>query len=474
MTQTDAVASRTQPDTPAAPTVQRPSRRRWLVLAVLAAVAFMAQLDMFIVNVALPEMGAAFHTPLNNLSWVLNGYAIVLAALLVPVGRLADQFGRRRFLLAGVVVFTAASAICAIAPTLPVLVAGRVIQGVGAAMIVPTSLGLLFPAFPKREHNLVVGLWAGVAAIAAASGPTVGGLLVTVDWRWIFLINVPIGIATVVGGLRVLPEVRTGKGEPLPDATSGLTLLAAVALFTLALVQSAQWGWTSPATLLVLAAAILAGIVAVRRAFTHPHAVVEAALFRSSREFTAAAAGLFLFFNAFAAWLLINVLFFQGEWHYSALHTGVAIVPGPFCAAIFALNAGRITGRFGRRAPAIAGALCYTTGALFWLLTTTAQPHYLAFLPGLIVAGSGAGLIQAPLFASANTLPDHRATTGSAVLNMARQVGSAVGVAILVTLLASAPTGSITGYHRGFAFMVTAGLAAAIAISLTHRPARIG
>lgn len=134
------------------------SKRRRLVLAVLAAVAFMAQLDLFIVNVALPAMGDTFrHASLSNLSWVLNAYAIIFAALLVPSGRLADHFGRRRFLLAGVAVFTIASAVCAIAPTLSIAVGGRVLQGVGAAMVIPTSLGLLFPAFPQHEHNLVVG-----------------------------------------------------------------------------------------------------------------------------------------------------------------------------------------------------------------------------------------------------------------------------------------------------------------------------
>lgn len=445
--------------------------RRWLVFAVLGAVAFMAQLDLFVVNVALPEMGGVFHTPLSDLSWVLNAYSIALAALLVPAGRMADQFGRRRFLLVGVGVFTAASIVCAASPTLLLLVVGRMLQGAGAAMIVPTSLGLLFPAFPRQEHNLVVGLWAGVAAIAAASGPTLGGLLVSVDWRWIFLINVPIGIATVLGGLRVVPEVRAAEGERMPSVTSVLSLVACVGLFTFGLVQTTQWGWASPPTLVVFAGAVLAGVLAVRQALSQSHAVIEAALFRASGEFTAASVSLFLFFVAFAAWLLINVLFFQNEWHLNPLQTGIAIVPGPASAAVFALNAGRITRRFGRRAPAITGALCYVAGALFWLLTTTAEPNYIMFVPGLIVAGSGAGLIQAPLFASASTLPANRATTGSAVLNMARQVGSAVGVALLITILAGDPTDSIVGYHRGFAFMAAAGVAAAIAIALPRRTA---
>src|ERR1700754_619680 len=234
---------RSAPREPASPAAAPPGQqgadaghpRRWAILAVLAAVAFMAQLDLFIVNVALPAIGSSFPgSGLSSLSWVLNAYAIVFAALLVPAGRLADHFGRKRFLLGGVGLFTGASALCAIAPTLGLLVAGRVLQAVGAALIVPASLGLLMPAFPRRQHTMVVGIWAGVAAGAATSGPPGGGPLVGLDWRWIFLVNLPIGIATLVAGVRVLPEVRAQAGARLPDPVSALALLAAVTLLVLA------------------------------------------------------------------------------------------------------------------------------------------------------------------------------------------------------------------------------------------------
>src|ERR1700677_808726 len=172
--------------------------QRWRILAVLAAVAFMAQLDLFIVNIAVPSMSRSFSgAGLSSLSWVLNAYAIVFAALLVPAGRLADHFGRRRFLLAGVAIFTAASVLCAVAPVLGVLIAGRVLHAAGAADIGPASLGLLLPSFPARPQSAAVGVWAGVAAVAASSGAPVGGLLVGFSWRWIFLVNVPIGVATI-------------------------------------------------------------------------------------------------------------------------------------------------------------------------------------------------------------------------------------------------------------------------------------
>ena len=436
--------------------------RRWAILAVLSAVAFMAQLDLFIVNVALPAMGQAFgDASLSNLSWVLNAYSIVFAALLVPAARLADHHGRRRFLLVGVGIFTLASLVCALAPTLAVLVLGRVVQAVGAAMIVPTSLGLLLPAFAPRQHTLVVGIWAGVAAVAASSGPPVGGLLVTLDWRWIFIVNLPIGAAIILGGWNLLPEVRAERGARLPDPLSAGSVLAAIALFTLATVEGPVWGWTSAAELLLLVAAVAAAAISIWRTLTHPDALIEAALFQSA-QFSSAVLALFLFFVGMAAWLLMTVLFLQNAWRYSALSSGLAIAPGPMTAAVFAVNSARVSARFGRRVPAVLGPLLVAAAGGFWLLFTPGDSDYLLrFMPGLILAGAGAGLTQAPLFAAASSLPANRATTGSGVLNMARQTGSALGVAMLVALLATAHPNELASYHRGWWFLIAATLAAA-------------
>jgi EmrB/QacA subfamily drug resistance transporter len=427
----------------------------------------MAQLDLFIVNIAVPAMARDFHgAGLSGLSWVLNGYAIVFAALLVPAGRLADHFGRRRFLLVGVVIFTVASILCAIAPNLEFLIGGRVIQAVGAALIVPTSLGLLLPAFPARQHTMVVGVWAAVSAVAASSGPPVGGLLVGLSWRWIFLINVPIGVAAVTVGLLILPEVRAQRGARLPDGVSAVALLAAITLLILATVQGPSWGWGSAATVSLLVVAGLATVLTVLRTLRHPNALIEARLFRS-REFTAAAIALFLFFIAFAVWLLITVLFLQDLWHYSAVRAGLAISPGPLTAAVFAVNSGRIAARFGRMTPAVTGALAVAVSAGFWFVAAPAHPSYLAgFLPGLILAGAGAGLVQSPLFGAASTLPPDRATTASAVLNMSRQLGSAIGVAVLVALLASPHPDALGLFHRGWLLEVATAVAAGLVVIL--------
>ena len=430
---------------------------RWRILVVLAAVAFMAQLDLFIVNVAVPSIGSDFPgANLSAISWVLNAYAVVFAALLVPAGRLADHFGRRRFLLVGVAIFTLASAICAASPSLAVLIGGRALQAVGSALIVPTSLGLLYPAFPKSEHAKVVGIWAGVAAVAATAGPPIGGLLIGLSWRWIFVVNLPIGVATLVAGARLLPEVRAAKGSRLPDGISAVLLLAAVTLLVVATVQVPVWGWDNARTLGLFALAAIATALTVRRTLRHPHALIERTLF-DSRSFTVSSIALFLVFVAFAAWLLVTVLFFQDQWHYSAVRAGLAIAPGPAVAAVFAINAGRFRARLGPVTPAVIGTLAMGAMGAWWLIFATSTPHYLYVLPALLLGGVASGMTQAPLYAAANTLPADRATTGSAVLNMSRQIGSAVGVALLVALLATSTPDSLAEFRRGWTLIVIGG-----------------
>lgn len=447
-------------------------RRRWLVLAVLAAGAFIAQLDLFIVNIAVPSIARSFAgASLSSMSWVVTGYAIVFATLLVPAGRLADHYGRRRIFLTGVAVFTAASVACACAPVLWVVIAGRVLQGTGAAMMVPTSLGLLWPLFEQREHNRIVGIWAGVAAVAASLGPTLGGLLVGIDWRWIFLINVPIGVATFVAGLCLLPEVRMPGSSGAVDPVSVLTLLLAVSLLALVTVEGGLWGWFSINTLIVLGVGAAAAVATVWRALGHPRAIIEASLF-GVRPFAMSSAALFFFFLAHASWMLINVLFLQGVWHYSPVRCGLAVSVGPLVAAIFAPASGRIADRIGRRATATIGCMAFAAGGTFCSVMVPAGHPYLAsFVPGMVLAGIGSGLTQAPLYAAASALPDHRATTGSAMLNMSRQMGSAFGVAVLVSLLSAVP-GGLAGYRHGWEFIAICCTAAAAVIFFGNAASR--
>ena len=217
------------------PAVVRPRR----VLAVTSAAALVASLDLFIVNVAFADIGRDFHgAALTDLSWVLNGYAIVYAALLVPLGRLADRTSRKAGFLAGLALFTAASAACAAAPDLGVLVAARVVQAVGAAALTPTSLGLLLPVFPPDRRAGAVRVWAASGALAAAAGPVVGGLLVQFSWRWVFLVNIPVGLLALAATARFVPDSRDPVRGPIPDLVGAVLAALAIGTLALALVQA--------------------------------------------------------------------------------------------------------------------------------------------------------------------------------------------------------------------------------------------
>ena len=434
--------------------------RRWKIMWVLGAVAFMAQLDFFVVNVALDGIGKSFPgSNVAGLSWLLSAYAIVFAAVLVPAGRIADLYGRKKVLLIGIGLFTLASIMASLAPGLGVLIAARAIQAAGAAMIVPTSLGLLYPNFPKRQHTLVVGLWAGGAAVAASAGPPVGGLLVSLDWRWIFLVNVPIGIATIVAGARLLNEVRQPHGRRMVDLLSAVALLLAVSLLVLATVQGPQWGWGDWRIVALFAAAALSGALTLQRTLRAADPIIEKDLFRN-RQFTAATIALFLFFIGLSVFLLGTTLFMQQVWHFSALRAGLGIAPAPTFSIVFTIAAGPIQRRFGRTLPAVIGTVSMALGALYWILTVHSQPAYWSeMFPALFFMGIAGGLSQPPMFAAAGTLAPNRATTGSAVLNMSRQVGGAVGVALLVALTSTAS--STAGFDHAWWVQAGAALTAA-------------
>ena len=413
----------------------------------------------FIVNVALDGIGKDFPgSSLSVVSWVLNAYAIIFAALLVPAGRMADLWGRKKVLLGGIAVFTAASVVCALAPDLGVLIGGRAVQAVGAAMIVPTSLGLLYPNFPARQHTLVVGIWAGVAAVAASAGPPVGGLLVGVSWRWIFGINLPIGVATVAAGILLIPEVRQRPGARLPDVTSVVSLLAAVSLLVLATVEGPAWGWGDWRTIVLFVLAAASGLLTLQRTLRAWSPVIEKTLF-TSRPFTAASIGLLLYLSGFSIFLLGTALFMQNVWHYSAIQAGVGIAPAPIVSIGFAVSAGPIQRRFGRTIPAVVGTTAMAVAGLWWCFAVGQQPEYWCeMFPAMVVMGFSGGLSQAPMYAAAGTLAPDRATTGSAVLNMSGQVGSAIGVSLLVALTAT--TDPLRGYDHAWVVQAGLGLAA--------------
>ncbi|NUP47221.1 MAG: MFS transporter, partial [Catenulispora sp.] len=318
------------------------------VFLVVASAVFVANLDLFIVNVALPAMGESFGSTLTSLSWVLNAYAIVFAALLVAAGRFADRVGHKPVFLAGLAVFTLASIACAASPGVAVLVTARGLQAAGAALLMPTSLALLLATTPAERRAHAVRMWASIGGIAASLGPVAGGLLVQAGWRWVFLVNVPVGVAAVAAGIRVLPA-RADRGRErgaFPDLLGAALLTAAIAVLALGLVKAGDWGWTDDRTLTSLAVSVLATVCFLIRSAKHPAPIVALPLFRI-RAFAAASAGLTLFSVAFAAALLGAILWIQGVWGWSAVRTGFAVAPGPLVVPPIALRVGPVVTRFG-------------------------------------------------------------------------------------------------------------------------------
>jgi EmrB/QacA subfamily drug resistance transporter len=426
------------------------SQRSGLVLVVASAAAFMASLDVFIVNVAFDQIGADFSgATLSELSWVLSGYAIVYAALLVPAGRIADRYGRKGGFLFGVAVFTAASAACAVSDGVWWLVGWRVVQAAGAAVLTPASLGLVVASASPAHRERSVRMWAATGALAAALGPAVGGVLVEASWRWVFLVNLPVGVAALVAAALWIPDSRDPAVARIPDVLGALLLAASIGALTLALVKGPDWGWASGRTDIAWAAAGVGLVAFLVSSARHQAPIITPALVRV-RAFAWANVTALLFSVPFAAALLTNILWMQLVWHYSALKTGFAVAPGPMMVPIFAAVAHRLSRRVPIGVLVSIGCLLFAAGATVTSLRVGSTPHYAAeLLPGWLVGGAGVGFALPAILSSATAdLPAAQAATGSAIVNMSRQIGTALGVSLVIAVL-----GTPVGYaaaHTAF------------------------
>ena len=448
------------------------------VLVIVCAGVVLASLDLFIVNVALPAIARDLGSRnLGDLSWVLNGYAIVYASLLVLAGKLADRHRRKYGFLLGVAIFTVASAACGAATSVGMLIAFRLVQAAGAALLTPTSLSLVLASYPAERRSGAVRAWTATGGVAAAFGPVIGGLLVAASWRWIFLVNVPIGIAALVAGWRRLPDVP-GHPGPRPDALGAVLVTAGVGALTFGLTRGGDWGWGSARTVAVLAASavLLASFVLHCARARNP--LVDPGLFRA-RSYVGATAVMFLFAMAFGAMLLSIVLWLQDDWGWSALRTGLGVAPGPVMVPLFSfLIAGRLIARFGPAVVVTAGCTVLAAGVIWWALAIGLHADYAGdVLGGMLLTGAGVGLTLPTLMATAaGSLPPHAFATGSAVVNMVRQVGMAIGVAVLVAVLGQPDTsvGRLSAFQHGWWAIAAMALAGAATAPLLRRmgPAR--
>jgi EmrB/QacA subfamily drug resistance transporter len=451
-----------------------------LVLYIVCAGVILASLDLFIVNVALPSMARDLHEPnLSTMSWVLNAYAIVYASLLVLVGRLSEGRSRQNGFLLGALIFTVASAACGAAPNLTVLIIFRVIQAAGAALLTPTSLGLILATTEPEKRHGAVRTWTAIGGASAALGPVVGGLLVAAGWRWVFYVNVPVGLVAIVIGWIRLPDV---PGHPVkaPDAIGATLITAGVALLSLGLVEGNDWGWGSARVIAVLAASVLLLVTFVLRLTRESNPLFDPALFKI-KNFAGASMVSLLFSIAFGAMLLSVVLWMQDVWGWSALKTGLAFAPGPLMVPLFGLVfTGPLITRFGPGRVIGVGSTIYAAGVAWWALRAGLQPNYLGMvLPGVLMTGIGVGLTLPTFMATgAASLPSNSFATGSGVINMLRQVGLAVGVSVFVAVVGTPATreDALHAFEHGWTVIAIIGFLAAVvgAVALRTRPAATG
>jgi NTE family protein len=436
------------------------------VLAVAGLGSGLAFLDASIINIAFPDLQRSFpESDIGALSWVLNAYNIVFAAFILAAGRLADLVGRKRVFELGVMLFTFASLLCAIAPSLELLVAARMLQALGAATVVPASLALVLEAFSGRMRTRGVALWSSAAALAAGIGPSLGGLLIELEsWRLIFLVNLPLGVFTLWVADRTLVESRAPGRRSVPDlAGSGLLALAIGAL-TLAIVKGEDWGWASAGVLVSLVLAFALGALFVSRCTWHSSPMLDLSLFRI-RSFAVSNALTLLGATGFFAYGLCNVLFLTSVWGYSVLEAALALTPGPFIAAAVALPSARLAEHFDERLVLVPGALIWSAGLLYLAVAVGTEPAFLSeWLPGIAIIAAGFGMAF-PIVGSTAVaeVSGGRFATATGINSVARQIGGVLGVAILVAIVGSpSPADLPAAFDRGWLFAAACCLAVAL------------
>jgi len=408
--------------------------RRWRIFAVTMVGLFMALIDVTIVNITIPTLQHEFDAPVDTVSWVLNAYNIMFAVLLVSMGRLADQFGRRRFFIGGMSIFTVGSLLCALAGTIHALIAFRVLQAVGAAVLAPLALATTALIFPPQQRGLGLALLAVVANSAAAVGPPIGGLLVEyASWHWIFLVNVPIGIVGVLLALRVMPETYDLTSHKEVDWYGMVLVGGSVFCLTYALVESNRHGWGSTEIVLLLAgSAVLAGGFAVSQRLGRWPMLAPALL--RNRQFMSASAAMTLFAVAVMGPLFLAVIAFVNMWGYSQLEAALAISPIPLVGLVVSPLVGRRADTVPPRLMAVPAMLVMAAG-LIWLGELPAQPDYASVLPALVLLGAGMGAIfPAVNVGGMGSISGQELGLGSGIVNMSRQLGFAIGVAVLVAV----------------------------------------
>jgi EmrB/QacA subfamily drug resistance transporter len=439
------------------------SRRWWLVLLSTSIGAFLVAANLSTVNVANPSIRKHFGASLSAVSWIVTAYAIVFAALLVPAGRVADRYGRRLVYVSGLCVFAAGSLVSGVGPRLWIVVVGRAIQGIGAALITPSAIGLLLAITPAPQRTRALAWTGGVSSLGVATGPTLGALAVDhLGWRWSFLIAPPFAIVSYAVGRRVLPRTRQLDAEGRIDVLGLVLAIGAMGLVTLAISEGRRWGWASTNTVGTFIVGAICTVLFVLQCRRHPAPVLPLGLFRARSFCIASIAGV-IYGVASGSILFVNVFFLTQIWHYSPSKAGFSMIPGPVVASFVALFVGRVGSKYGERALAVPGSLILGLGIVLYVWRTDATANYWSeWFVGAALTGVGVMLVF-PMLSSAGVrdVEPHALSVATAAIRGAIQFGQAAGVAIVAAVLGSNPI-TVSVFHHAWLVLVVCCLGSAV------------
>jgi EmrB/QacA subfamily drug resistance transporter len=453
---------------------------RW-VLAATVLGSGIAALDATVVGIALPAIGRDFHATVANLQWVVNGYTLTLAGLLLLGGALGDSYGRRKVFVIGTVWFALASLACGLAPDTGFLIAARALQGVGAALLTPGSLAILQASFAEDDRPKAIGAWSGLGGVATAIGPFLGGWLITaVSWRLVFFINLPVAAAVVAIAVRHVPETRAPGPRPPLDIVGATTISLALAGITYGLTAASSSGWGSTPVLASLAGGIVMFVVFVIAEDRNPHPMLPLSVFRS-RQFSAANAVTFVVYGALGGALFLVPVVLQVVSGYSAVAAGVALLPVTLLMLTLSARSAALAARIGPRLQMTVGPLVIAAGMALFVRVNSEGNYLTQVLPAVIVFGFGLAINVAPLTATAlSAAPAEHSGIASAVNNDVARAASLIAVAVLP--VAAGITGDVylnpaellSGFHT--AVLIAAAVAASgglLAAATIRNPARL-
>jgi EmrB/QacA subfamily drug resistance transporter len=445
--------------------------RSRLVFLSTALGAFLVTANVSTMNVAFPDLEQTFvDTSRGSLTWVLNAYTIAFAALLIPAGRLADRFGRRRVFMIGLAIFAVSSMLVGAAPNFSIVILARLIQGVGGALLTPASLGLLLAVTPDSARMTTVAKWGSLTALGVATGPAVGSLIVdSYGWRWAFLLLPPFCLLAYLTGKTTLPGNAPNDEAPFPDIVGALLLATSMALLAFSIVQVGPWGWTSPGVVGALLLSLVLLALTFVKGLKHKAPAIPTHLFRI-QSLNMANLATAIQSAGLSASILVNVLWLTQGWGYSIRTAGLATAPLPLFVACLAPFVGKLGTRYGVRVIAVPGSFSWGIGVLMYALFVTETPNYWGlWLPASILVAIGVATTFPIISAAAvSEVPPEDFAVGGSLNQVGRQFGATIGVAALITVVGSGV--DISAYHNAWFVTAATGPLAALAVFFIREP----